>query len=183
MVVFLAALLLALPAIQPASANDTHACTLLPSEKSEDLPVREVISDQVFDDLIGWLAIHTAYDLKLTYQLPPSVSFCVVGEIIAYEDHELIVEKELRAAFDYPHRRIFLVRPWSKDDLFDLSVLLHELIHDVQLHNRDWECAGAPELEAYRLQDKWLRSHGIAHAFDWKVILHLSKCSGENAPD
>jgi hypothetical protein len=74
------------------------------------------------------------------------------------------------------------VQPWSPDSLVDRSVLLHELVHDVQLRNRDWDCTGAPEWEAYRLQDLWLQEHGVILPFDWPAIRRLSECPPEE-PD
>jgi hypothetical protein len=53
---------------------------------------------------------------------------------------------------------------------------LHELIHDVQLLNRDWDCAGSTEWEAYRLQDQWLQEQGVILPFDWPAIRRLSEC-------
>lgn len=161
--------------ISPAIAKDELVC-LAPRKPNADLHVLNVAPKQVFDDLIGWLAMNTSYDLILTYHSPPTVSFCDVGDFVDYEGKKLLVEKELRAAFDYPNRHILLVRPWSAENYFDQSVLLHELIHDVQLSNREWECLGAPELEAYLLQHTWLREHGINYSFNWPAILSLSVC-------
>ena len=54
--------------------------------------------------------------------------------------------------------------------------MLHELIHDVQLANREWPCVGAPELEAYMLQAEYLGAYGIDPGFDWRSIFLLSLC-------
>lgn len=139
-------------------------------------PKEPVVSRQLLDELIGWIALHTSYDVSQLYRDPPAISFCSVGEQIVYEGRQLFVEPELNAAFDLPNRRLHIVLPWSPENLFDRSVLLHELIHDVQLSNRDWPCIGAPEFEAYDLQDRWLLEHGIDHPFNWLAILTLSTC-------
>ena len=135
----------------------------------------------MFDALIAWIALNTSYDLRQAYADPPTLSFCRVGDIIVYEHEDLLVDPLLYAAYDRERRHIFLTHPWSMLDLFDQSVLLHEMIHDVQLGNRDWACVGAPELEAYFLQDRWLQEHGVVHPFDWEVIRWLSRCE-EGAP-
>lgn len=134
------------------------------------------VPEALLDGLVGWIALHTMYDVGRTWRDPPEIVFCEVGEIIAYEGRGLLVDPALRAAYDMPARRIHLVEPWSADGLIDRSILLHELIHDVQLLNRDWPCIGAPEWEAYRLQDQWLQEQGVILPFDWPAIRRLSDC-------
>jgi hypothetical protein len=133
----------------------------------------------LLDALVGWIALHTMYDVRTTWTDPPAIVFCAPGETIPYEGRDLLVDPALRAAYDLPARRIHLVEPWSADSLIDRSILLHELIHDVQLLNRDWDCLGAPEWEAYRLQDLWLQEQGVILPFDWPSIRRLSQCPEE----
>ncbi len=133
------------------------------------------------DALIGWIALKTDYDLSAVYRDPPEIVFCQVGEIVDYEAEGLIVDQVLAAAYDLSRRRIYLVQPWTAEEPFDLSVLLHELVHAVQLDNRDWPCPGAPEWEAYGLQSLWLREQGVAVSFDWSAIRTLSQCPPDSA--
>ena len=136
----------------------------------------EAPSAALVPDLLGWIALNTMYSVKAAWDDPPEVSFCDVGEAVAYEGLTLTIEPFLAAAYDLRARRIYLVRPWSEDDLRDVSVLLHELIHDVQLGDHEWPCSGAPEFEAYWLQDKWLSERGIVSGFDWRLIIKMSTC-------
>ena len=131
------------------------------------------------DRLIGWIALRTDYDLRAVFRDPPEIVFCQVGEFVDYEVDEILVDEILAAAYDLSRRRIYLVQPWSANDPFDLSVLLHELIHVVQLDNRDWPCPGAPEWEAYTLQSLWLMDQGLIPNFDWNTIRQLSECPSE----
>jgi hypothetical protein len=139
-------------------------------------PLSPRVPEALFNELVGWIATHTMYDVGVTWKNPPEIVFCAVGDIIAYEGHDLLVDPALRAAYDLPARRIHLVEPWSPDSLADRSILLHELIHDVQLLNRDWPCLAAPEWEAYRLQDLWLQEQSVILPFDWPAIRRLSEC-------
>jgi hypothetical protein len=134
------------------------------------------VPEVLLAELVGWIALHTMYDVGSTWRDPPEVIFCTVGDVIAYEGRDLLVDPALRAAYDLPARRIHLVEPWSPDSLVHRSVLLHELIHDVQLLNRDWPCLAAPEWEAYRLQDLWLQEQGVILPFNWPAIRRLSEC-------
>ncbi len=137
---------------------------------------RPAVTRSDLDSLIGWIALKTDYDLRSVYHDPPEIVFCQVGEIVDYEAERLLVDEILAAAYDLSRRRIYLVQPWTSEEPFDLSVLLHELIHAVQLDNRDWPCPGAPEWEAYTLQFLWLQDQGIMPDFDWRTIHKLSQC-------
>jgi hypothetical protein len=121
------------------------------------------------------------YDVRELAASPPEIRFCAVGADIDYEGQDLRVEPELRAAYDLSRRVVHLVLPWSADDPYHRSVLLHELIHDVQLSNRDWSCTGEPEWEAYTLQAIYLEEQGIIPPFDWAGILRLSRCPSPGA--
>jgi hypothetical protein len=165
-----------LPGTSSVEANELDTCRPFPRPDRSAPQVPSVVGQALFDQLVAWIAINTSYDLMMVYTDPPTISFCQVGETIDYEHADLLVDASLLAAYDRQERHIFLTHPWSPLNLFDQSVLLHELIHDVQLENRDWDCPGAPEREAYLLQDKWLVEHGVEHAFDWRMISLLSLC-------
>jgi hypothetical protein len=62
-------------------------------------------------------------------------------------------------------------------------VLLHELVHAVQFDNRSWDCLGAPEWQAYKMQEAWLAEHGISADFDWLLIYMQSRCPRDIHPD
>ena len=141
-----------------------------------------VVAPEVMADLVRWIGAATEYDVSATLAALPEVSFCIHGETIDYAGERVTVEEDVLAAFDDSARRIFLVRPWSAEDPRDVSRLLHELIHDVQLANRYWECPQAPEWEAYKLQDKWLAERGIASGFDWLEIYFLARCPRDIHP-
>ena len=136
-----------------------------------ELPTHELVVQ-----LTGWIAGHTSYDVTRTRQDPPAIRFCVAGETIRYEDSDLLIEDNLRAAYDLKTRTVQIVAPWDGRLLEDQSVLLHELIHDVQFHNRRWDCRRQPEFEAYSLQAKWLMEHGRHVPFDLAQIFIRSRC-------
>ena len=64
------------------------------------------------------------------------------------------------ALYDNKQQHIILNEKFNIETVHDQSVLLHELIHHVQLHNgvyKKVKCKNELEAEAYELHDKWLR--------------------------
>ncbi|MBN2906338.1 MAG: hypothetical protein JXJ18_06500 [Rhodobacteraceae bacterium] len=134
-------------------------------------------------DLLVWIGQATGYDVADSLASPPQIGFCQTGDWVDYEQTRVLVEEHLRAVYDWPNRRVLLVAPWAPDDPRDVSILLHELVHHVQLANRTWECLQAPEWEAYKLQERWLAERGIEAGFDWLQIYFLSRCPRDIHPD
>lgn len=139
----------------------------------------EVAPEQIAE-LTRWIERHSDYAASALG--PPSIFLCQTGEVIAYEGHDVVVDSELRAAYDLRNDRIFLVLPWSASDPRNLSSLLHELIHRAQFAARDWPCAAATEPEAYRLQEQWLAERGIEAGFNWFRIEIEARCLSDHHP-
>lgn len=175
----LALLLALLPLAAPAGAADESllfapgTCPVAPTEPVAD-PAR--LPDALIGALLDWIAAETAYDVAAVAADPPAVTFCAAGQAIPYEDMELLVGRDVFGLYDRARGRIVLRLPWSAGDARDRGVLLHELIHRVQMANRDWPCPNAPEWEAYRLHARYLEAHGLAADFDWDHIRQLSRC-------
>jgi hypothetical protein len=50
----------------------------------------------------------------------------------------------------------------EKSNILDQSILVHELVHHLQVVNHiQLECWGRYEAQAYELQIRWLRTQGI----------------------
>ncbi len=66
------------------------------------------------------------------------------------------------AYFDTRRDEIVLRRGWQPDNPFDVSILVHELVHFMQDEaGRLYPCPGAREKDAYAAQEAWLKSQGI----------------------
>lgn len=165
----LACLAVPLPS-PPTSASTT-------TEPARCLPPPELVAE-----LVDWIARHTPYDVAMTREHPPTINLCESGSVIAYEGEDVVIEESLRAAYDLRSRTVHLILPWDPSDEFDRSVLLHELVHDVQYANRHWYCRQEPEWEAYELQERWLAERGIESGFDWLHVYFLSKCPRDIHP-
>jgi len=132
--------------------------------------------------LTEWIGRNTRYDISTALNDPPRVHCTRHGDLISYEGRRMIVEPSMRALYDSNRRRILLVEPWSTETPYDASTLLHELVHDVQSTSRYWECHGASEWEAYKLQEAWLAERGLEVEFDLPRIFMLSLCPDDVHP-
>jgi hypothetical protein len=73
---------------------------------------------------------------------------------------------------------IYLVDSWNKDDLIDQSILVHELVHHLEIEDHiQFACWGRYEAQAYELQIQWLRTQGVN---DPNNLLHASEASIES---
>ena len=133
-------------------------------------------------ELLTWIGEATDYDLTTSHATPPDVAFCRIGDVIPYESGTALVDETLNGAYDLSNHRVILVQPWDAKTPRDRSVLLHELIHHVQLENRGYECLQAPEWEAYELQEAYLAQQGVDAGFDWLQIYFLSRCPRDHHP-
>jgi hypothetical protein len=70
---------------------------------------------------------------------------------------------------------IYLADSWNKDDLVDQSILVHELVHHLQIEDHiQFACWGRYEAQAYELQIQWLRTQAVQ---DPHNLLRASKAS------
>jgi hypothetical protein len=61
---------------------------------------------------------------------------------------------------------LFLADELALDNLLDQSILLHELVHHMQVSNNiAFDCREEAERQAYQLQAQWLREHGVAQPY------------------
>jgi hypothetical protein len=141
------------------------------------------LPDGAVGQLLDWIAVKTDYDIERVRIEPPAIESCATGAVIDYAHEATIVDAGIHGLYDFESRHIYLIEPWDYDDLRDRSVLLHELVHAVQLDNREWDCIGAPEWEAYKLQEAWLAEHGLEADFDWLQIYFQSRCPRDVHPD
>lgn len=77
------------------------------------------------------------------------------------------------ALYSKSEHLINLSESWKKDDLLDQSILVHELVHHLQVQNRiQLECWGRYEAQAYDLQINWLSAQGVRDPYS---LLHASR--------
>lgn len=110
--------------------------------------------------LMTWLAPVTG----LPPTDPPEVVYadqCVIEQMFFGDDqHECA--NTVVAIYDRDGNRVFLPNTWSASNLYDVSVLLHELVHHMQnAAGVEYECLSQSEKEAYAAQVEWLKASGV----------------------
>ena len=170
------AMAVALIFVRPDQSEASQSSCLHLAGSSEVFISPHDPSRQLVTGLLQWIDNHSSYDVSDSVRSPPEIVFCTTGTIIKYEGQDMVVDQDLRAAYDLDRRRIYLVRPWNPSNLEHRSVLLHELIHHLQFASRSWDCLQQPEYEAYRLQAAWMSEHGLVPSFDLAQIFVRSRC-------
>jgi hypothetical protein len=130
---------------------------------------------EIIDDLNDWIARTEVYKPATTS--PERIVFVNAGETIMADGRKVTVKNRTRGLYDGETATIYLARPWSGDNPYDRSVLLHELVHHAQSNARHWYCPQAMEWDAYRLQEEFLAQGNIESGFYWPAILLESSCS------
>ncbi len=120
-----------------------------------------------------WLDIST--DLQRP-EIPPKITQISPAMAASIRGSSLHAYGRTRGLFDPQSSTIFLIQPWDLRNVNDASILLHELVHSRQV-SRDYLCPGAEEEAAYRIQDDWLREHGLRANVDWFTIILAAGCS------
>ncbi len=139
-------------------------------DSQEETAIRALLTE-----LVSWIDAEDTY--QTTDRPIVEIKFVDAGETITAEGQEFIVADRTRGLYDGNKATIYLARPWSADSPFDRSVLLHELVHHLQVDARHWYCPQAMEWDAYRLQETWLGEQDIASGFYWPAILLESSCA------
>jgi hypothetical protein len=157
----------ALPSVTVGAENS-------PPAKSDVGPSAKVLSETV-RSYINWIIQQTGWPAA---GIPPIkvTSFAHLRELSGLSsDAEWI---RPAAFYSKSEHLIYLADSWNKDDLVDQSILVHELVHHLQIEDHiQFACWGRYEAQAYELQIQWLRTQGVK---DPHNLLHASKASIES---
>ena len=152
----------------PAKSDKSHL------ETADQEVHSPTISPQSVQGYIDWIIQQTGWRAAA---VPPIriTSFAHLRELSGLSaDAEWI---RPGAFYSKSEHLIYLADAWNKDDLVDQSILVHELVHHLQIENHiQFACWGRYEAQAYELQVQWLRTRGVK---DPNNLLHASKTSIE----
>ena len=136
----------------------------------------------MIDELLHWIGKRGGLEVDTVRAAPPRILIADVGEWLGSDKGGFEVAVDWAGAWDPELGAIVLVWPWSAGDLFDRSVLLHELVHAVQSANGRNLCDPLAEREAYSLQARWLAERGTGLLVDWEAVRRRSACTAESGP-
>lgn len=130
------------------------------------------ISTETVRNYINWIIQQTGWPAA---NIPPikTASFARLRELSGLSsDAEWI---QPAAFYSKSEHLMYLADSWNKDDLIDQSILVHELVHHLQMEDHiQLACWGRYEAQAYELQIQWLRTQGVQ---DPNSLLHASEAS------
>ncbi len=124
--------------------------------------------------LDAWLDARSDYPARAT---PPMVEIVDRQTARLRPGTAARMGQTTRGLYDPASATITLVAPWSPDDVRDVSVLLHELVHHRQHTARHWYCPGQQEPDAYRLQAEWLAERGLTIRVNRIAVVLESGCT------
>ncbi len=147
--------------------------------------------DALLTTIVLWLSLN--FNLPATYE-HPRVEF-VKQERIASLVYSGFVKAEgvwsaspadpktwsVLAAYDSPHRTIYLREGWTGTSPAESSILVHEMVHHLQtVSGQRYNCAQEREALAYQAQDKWLKTMGRSLETEFETdgltLLVLTQC-------
>ena len=167
----------ALPSAAVRAENNSPAKSDTPDNGRAEQEVGPLvkISSETVRSYINWIIQQTGWPAA---GVPPIrvTSFAHLRELSGLSsDAEWI---RPAAFYSKSEHLIYLADSWNKDDLVDQSILVHELVHHLQIENHiQFVCWGRYEAQAYELQIQWLHTQGIK---DPHNLLHASKASIES---
>ena len=114
--------------------------------------------------LMIWLGANTNFNVDVPV---PKVLFVTQDQLEqAYYGGEKYEGVTLHGFYDTKLNLIILPDTWDRREGWDLSVLLHEIVHYVQDMNRvTFKCLQEMEKDTWPLQQKYLKE---VHNIDWE---------------
>lgn len=148
--------------------------------------------DALLTAMALWLAAN--FGLPPIFDLP-NVRFVAPTEIIVFRYRAFTPEKRRQvlatdaapdsqgnvlAVYDDASRTILLPEGWSGRSPAELSILLHELVHHIQIMAQlKYECPAAREKLAYAAQEKWLGLFNLSLSSAFNIDPFTLKVSTE----
>lgn len=166
-----------LPSVAVGAENSSpgKSDTLDNGRAEQEVGPSAKISSETVRSYINWIIQQTGWPAT---GIPPikMTSFAHLRELAGLSsDVEWIRPAAFYSKSDH---LIYLADSWNKDNVVDQSILVHELVHHLQIEDHiQFACWGRYEAQAYELQIQWLRSQGVK---DPHNLLHASKASIES---
>ncbi len=131
---------------------------------------------EIITALLIWLGANSDFNVNMDI---PVVLFLPQDQMEQRYFGDTENHGELHGFYDIEQNIIILPNTWDRRDPWDLSVLLHEMIHYVQDQNEtEFNCTAEMEKDSWPLQQKYLLEiHNFKWDYDKLWYLMVSSCS------
>jgi len=131
---------------------------------------------EIITALLIWLGANSDFNVNMDI---PVVLFLPQDQMEQRYFGDTENHGELHGFYDIEQNIIILPNTWDRRDPWDLSVLLHEMIHYVQDQNEtEFNCTAEMEKDSWPLQQKYLLEiHDFKWDYDKLWYLMVSSCS------
>lgn len=131
---------------------------------------------EIITALLIWLGANSDFNVNMDI---PVVMFLPQDQMEQRYFGDTENHGELHGFYDIEKNIIILPNTWDRRDPWDLSVLLHEMIHYVQDQNEtEFNCTAEMEKDSWPLQQKYLLEiHDFKWDYDKLWYLMVSSCS------
>ena len=131
---------------------------------------------EIITALLIWLGANSDFNVNMDI---PVVLFLPQDQMEQRYFGDTENHGELHGFYDIEKNIIILPNTWDRRDPWDLSVLLHEMIHYVQDQNEtEFNCTAEMEKDSWPLQQKYLLEiHDFKWDYDKLWYLMVSSCS------
>ena len=148
--------------------------TILTAGSSSAAPPEPVLPARQIAALEHWLDQNSPWPRKPT---PPQFTLATPAQAQTLSGHAGRLGLTPRAYYDPESATITLITPFNPRDPYDVSVVLHELVHHRQHDAAHWYCPGAQEKSAYDLQSQWLSERGLPDRINWIAVILEAGCT------
>lgn len=135
--------------------------------------------------LLAWIGSHTDYAVPTVAEELPAVErlepLALARLVHPNAPEALLRSLDILGSYDptrEPHGTIFISAALNLDDEHTHAVLVHELVHFLQVRSGlRYACPGQMEPEAYRVTRAWLAERGFPDPSDDMLILLAASCA------
>ena len=139
------------------------------------------LGGEIVKRLLAWIVVKTGLSVKQ----PPTIRFVPAARLVElyYGKNKEVVKIGVKGLYDNKSHIVRLLDSWDSSNLRDLSYLLHELVHHLQVvNNVEVECQARYDLQAYHLQFEWLHEQGIQDPYEFLNINQVTVFAASQCP-
>jgi hypothetical protein len=137
---------------------------------------------EILTALMIWFGANTP--LQVNHELPKVIFLQqATMEQMFYGDTEYQAD-QLHGMYNQDLDTIYLQDDWDSKSAWDMSVLVHEMVHYLQdMNNLEFNCTAEMEKDAWPIQQKYLKDqHDYVWEYDGLWYMVISTCADPFTP-